>query len=221
MTPVPTRPRLALARRSLLGSALATLAAGPAGAQTNWVDRLSSLTAQANQGTVGIMAGGVDGTYIRIAADLMNVLDEGDRMRVVAMLGRGSVQNLRDIVLLRGIDIGIVQSDVLAFAKREGLLPGIDRLVQYITKLYDEEIHLLARQDVASVQDLAGKTVNVDVRGSGTAMTASLVLEALGVPVQIANDPQDLALTAEEVQCAAEGADHCRFAVRPAEGGAR
>ena len=50
-------------------------------------------------------------------------------------------------------------------------------------------------EDVASVQDLAGKTVNVDVRGSGTAMTASLVLEALGVPVQIANDPQDLALT--------------------------
>lgn len=195
MTHVPPRPTLGLARRSLLTSALASLAAGQAAAQTNWVDRLSTLTAQANQGTVGIMAGGVDGTYIRIAADLMNVLDEGDRMRVVAMLGRGSVQNLRDIVLLRGIDIGIVQSDVLAFAKREGLLPGIDRLVQYITKLYDEEIHLLARQDVASVQDLAGKTVNVDVRGSGTAMTASLVFEALGVPVQIANDPQDLALT--------------------------
>jgi TRAP transporter TAXI family solute receptor len=185
---------LRLPRRTLLSTALAALAT-PAAAQVDWVERLSSLTAQANQGTVGIVAGGVDGTYIRIAADLMNVLDEGDRMRVVAMLGRGSVQNLRDIVLLRGIDIGIVQSDVLTFAKREGLLPGIDKLVQYITKLYDEEIHLLAREGVASVQDLAGKTVNVDVRGSGTAMTASLVFEALGVPVQVANDPQDLALT--------------------------
>ncbi|WP_019013754.1 TAXI family TRAP transporter solute-binding subunit [Elioraea tepidiphila] len=184
-----------LNRRSLLGSALAALAAGPAAAQTSWVERLSALTAQANQGTVGIMAGGVDGTYIRIAADLMNVLDEGDRMRVIAMLGRGSVQNLRDIVLLRGIDIGIVQSDVLAFARREQLLPGIDRLVQYITKLYDEEIHLLAREDVRSVRDLAGRIVNVDVRGSGTAMTSSLVLEALGVNAQIAHDPQDVALT--------------------------
>lgn len=188
-------PAPPLSRRALLGTALAAVAAGPAAAQTSWVDRLSSLTAQANQGTVGIVAGGVDGTYIRIAADLMNVLDEGDRMRVVAMLGRGSVQNLRDIVLLRGIDIGIVQSDVLAFARREGLLPGIDRLVQYITKLYDEEIHLLAREEVRTVQDLAGKIVNVDVRGSGTAMTASLVFAALGVNVQIANDPQDLALT--------------------------
>lgn len=190
-----TTPFARLPRRTLLTSALATLAAGPAAAQTNWVERLSTLTAQANQGTVGIMAGGVDGTYIRIAADLMNVLDEGDRMRVVAMLGRGSVQNLRDIVLLRGIDIGIVQSDVLAFARREQMLPGIDRLVQYITKLYDEEIHLLAREDVRSVQELAGKTVNVDWRGSGTAMTASLVFEALGLNVQFAHDPQDLALT--------------------------
>ncbi|WP_439576355.1 TAXI family TRAP transporter solute-binding subunit [Elioraea sp.] len=184
-----------LPRRTLLASTLATIAAAPAVAQTSWVERLSGLTAQANQGTVGIMAGGVDGTYIRIAADLMNVLDEGDRMRVVAMLGRGSIQNMRDIVLLRGIDIGIVQSDVLAFARREQLLPGIDRLVQYITKLYDEEIHLLARTDVASVRELAGTTVNVDVRGSGTAMTSSLVMEALGVPVQLAHDPQDLALT--------------------------
>jgi TRAP transporter TAXI family solute receptor len=184
-----------LPRRTLLGTALATLAAGPAAAQTSWVERLSALAAQANQGTVGIIAGGVDGTYIRIAADLMNVLDDGDRMRVVAMLGRGSVQNLRDIVLLRGVDIGIVQSDVLAFARREQLLPGIDRLVQYITKLYDEEIHLLARQDIRSVRDLAGRTVNVDVRGSGTAMTSSLVLEALGVNAKIAHDPQDLALT--------------------------
>lgn len=190
-----TRSVPPLSRRALLGTALAVLATGPAAAQTSWAERLSSLTAQANQGTVGIMAGGVDGTYIRIAADLMNVLDEGDRMRVIAMLGRGSVQNLRDIVLLRGIDIGIVQSDVLAYARREGLLPGIDRLVQYITKLYDEEIHLLAREEVRTVQDLAGKTVNVDVRGSGTAMTASLVFEALGVNVQVANDPQDLALT--------------------------
>jgi TRAP-type uncharacterized transport system substrate-binding protein len=37
--------------------------------------------------------------------------------------------------------------------------------------------------------------VNVDVRGSGTAMTASLLFEGLGVGVQIANDPQDVALT--------------------------
>lgn len=189
-----------LSRRLVLAAGLGTAApaaqtASQTTAQTAWQQRLTELTAQANQGTVGIMAGGVDGTYIRIAADLMNVLDDGDRMRVIAMLGRGSLQNLRDIVLLRGVDIGIVQSDVLAFARRRQELPGIDRLVQYITKLYDEEVHVLAREEVRSLRDLAGGVVNVDWRGSGTAMTASLVFEALGITVRFAHDPQDLALT--------------------------
>ena len=48
--------------------------------------------------------------------------------------------------------------------------------------------------DVARIEDLAGKPVNVDVRGSGTAMTASLLFDALGIPVDARHDPQDTAL---------------------------
>ncbi|PWS36176.1 TRAP transporter substrate-binding protein [Falsiroseomonas bella] len=186
----------ALARRPLLLSALGGVLAAPAFAQQpNLVRRLSDRTAAANAGTVGVIAGGVDGTYIRIAADLSAVLDNGDNLRVIAMLGKGSLQNIADIVLLRGVDIGIVQSDALAFARRRGLIPGAESLIQYIAKLYDEEIHILAREDIRSVQDLAGQVVNVDVVGSGTAMTASLVFDALGLDVRTANDVQDLALT--------------------------
>jgi len=136
----------------------------------------------------------VDGTYIRIANDLSAVLDRGDELRVLPIIGRGSVQNLSDIMFLRGIDIGIVQSDVLAFAQRERLFPSVTSLVQYIAKLYDEELHLLARPGINRVEDLAGQRVNVDLRGSGTAMTASLVFHGLGVDVQTTNDPQDTAL---------------------------
>ena len=103
------------------------------------------------------------------------------------MLGKGSLQNLADILYLRGIDVGIVQSDVLAYAKQRNLYPGIDRSIQYIAKLYDEEVHVLARKDIARLEDLAGKPVNVDVSGSGTAMTASLLFEALGISVQTQN----------------------------------
>ncbi|UFN48998.1 TRAP transporter substrate-binding protein [Roseomonas sp. OT10] len=149
---------------------------------------------RANAGTVGVVSGGVDGTYIRIAADLAAVLDEGDRLRVLPILGKGSVQNLGDIAYLRGIDIGIVQSDSLAFVRRERLLPGADGLIRYIAKLYDEEVHLLAGPGVERIEDLAGKPVNVDVRGSGTAMTASLIFESLGIPVRVTNDTQDLAV---------------------------
>ncbi|WP_270936847.1 TAXI family TRAP transporter solute-binding subunit [Falsiroseomonas oryzae] len=179
-------------RRALL---LAGLAAAPAAAQTGLTADLNRRVAQANAGTVGIIAGGVDGTYIRIAADLASVLDDGDALRVIAMIGKGSLQNIADIILLRGVDIGIVQSDALAFARRRNLVPGVASMVQYIAKLYDEEIHVLAREGIASVADLRGQVVNVDVEGSGTAMTASLVFEALGVSVRFANDRQDVALT--------------------------
>lgn len=182
-----------LARRGLLLGTAAAGLAGPAWAQGSTAT-LNALSARANAGTVGIISGGADGTYVRIAADLAAVLDDGDALRVLPILGKGSLQNLADILVLRGVDIGIVQSDVLAYARRERLLPGVDSLIQYIAKLYDEEVHVLARQDIAGIQDLAGKPVNVDVRGSGTAMTASLLFDALGLRVETRNDPQDVAL---------------------------
>ncbi|WP_372623597.1 TAXI family TRAP transporter solute-binding subunit [Falsiroseomonas sp.] len=182
-------------RRSLLLTALAGLAAGPAQAQQDVVQRLNRRVAEANAGTVGIIAGGVDGTYIRIAADLSAVLDDGNARRVIAILGKGSLQNIQDIILLRGVDIGIVQSDALAYARRQQLVPGADNLIQYIAKLYDEEIHILAAPGIGRLEDLAGQVVNVDVPGSGTAMTASLIFDTLGLNVRTANDVQDLALT--------------------------
>jgi TRAP transporter TAXI family solute receptor len=184
-------------RRTLLLGMTAAGAVGEAAAQSftpNPVARLNALAARANAGTVGLIAGGVDGTYIRIAADLAAVLDNADQLRVIAMIGRGSVQNIADIMTLRGVDLGIVQSDVLAFARREQLFPMVDRLVQYVSKLYDEEVHILTGPGIATPRDLAGKAVNVDLRGSGTAMTASLLLGALGVAVQERNEPQDVAL---------------------------
>jgi TRAP transporter TAXI family solute receptor len=195
MTQAPAAPPRP-SRRALLLAGLAAGIAGPAVAQPAPapVQTLNSLTARANAGTVGIISGGVDGTYVRIAADLASVLDDGENLRILPILGKGSLQNIADILLLRGVDIGIVQSDALAFARRRRLLPGVDTLIQYIAKLYDEEIHILTRDGIGTLQDLAGQVVNVDVTGSGTAMTASLVFEALGLAVRTANDTQDVAL---------------------------
>lgn len=150
--------------------------------------------ARANAGTIGVVSGGVDGTYVRIAADLAAVLDDGDRLRVLTMLGKGSLQNLSDIIYLKGIDVGIVQSDVLAYARRQHLIPGLEQSVQYIAKLFDEEVHVLAGPAVTTLADLAGKTVNVDGRGSGTAITAAVVFAALGIRPELAYDDQPTAL---------------------------
>jgi TRAP transporter TAXI family solute receptor len=194
MTRSPGRRGLILAAGAVLAAPRA-MAQGtvPQGAAPSPA-ALGAMSQRANAGTVGVISGGVDGTYVRIAADLAAVLDSGDELRVLPIIGRGSVQNIADIMFLRGVDIGIVQSDVLAFAQRQRLFPGVTQLVHYIAKLYDEEFHLLARPGISRVEDLAGQRVNVDNRASGTAMTASLVFEGLGLRVETVNDPQDLAL---------------------------
>ncbi|HYG87637.1 MAG TPA: TAXI family TRAP transporter solute-binding subunit [Azospirillum sp.] len=149
---------------------------------------------RANAGVVGLVSGGVEGTYVRIASDLAAVLDDADGLRVLPMLGKGSIQNIADILYLRGIDIGIVQGDALAYAQRERLYPGIENRLRYITRLYNEELHVLARSEIQSFQDLAGRKVNFDVRGSGTFITASLVFDMLGVAVEPVMDDQAMAL---------------------------
>ena len=99
-------------------------------------------------------------------------------------------------------DIGIVQSDVFEFIRRQGKHSNIDQRIRFITKLYNEEFHLLAHRNITSVQDLAGKKVNFGVAGSGTFMTASLVFDILGVDVEPVTFDQGLAMEkvkAEEV----------------------
>ncbi len=159
--------------------------------------RAQSLEAQrerVNQGTIAIISGGVNGTYIRIASDLAAVLDKGDKLRILPIVGKGSVQNITDLLYLRGVDVAIVQSDVLGFIRKDNLYPNIEQRIRYVTKLYNEEVHILAGGDISRLADLAGRKVNVDVAGSGTAMTSATLFSALGLKVEPTNFDQALAL---------------------------
>jgi len=176
-------------RMLLIGLLVTVAAAGAARAQ--WGEDTRE---RVNQGTVGIISGGVNGTYIQIASDLATVLDDADGLRILPILGRGSVQNIVDILYLRGIDIGIVQSDVLRYMSSGGRYPNLEQFIHYIARLYNEEVHILAREDIASLADLAGQPVNFDNTGSGTYMTASLVFDALDIAVEPTTHDQALAL---------------------------
>jgi uncharacterized protein len=149
---------------------------------------------QVNGGTVGIITGSITGTYSRIATDMSAVLDKGNELRILPIIGKGSVQNITDILYLRGVDVGIVQSDVLRYVSENGTYPDIVSRIAYITKLYNEEIHVLARAEVKSLEDLRGKKVNFANEGSGTYMTASVVFGKLGIEVEITTFDYELAL---------------------------
>ncbi len=178
-----------LLRRALLGRApvrIAAIAAAlVAGATCASAQSPSTFSAaRANAGTVGIVSGGADGTYIRIAADLANVLD-GENLRILPMIGRGSLQNLRDIMFLRGVDIGIVQMDAREQLKAENLQDDAVRRLRFITRLYNEEVHIIASRDITDIRQLDGKKVNIDKAGSGTNLTARLIFEKLGIKPEV------------------------------------
>lgn len=143
-------------------------------------------TAQSQQELIGIISGSISGTYARFAAEMATAIDS-DALRVLPMLGKGSQQNIRDLLQINGIDIAIVQSDVLDYYKNTQEIPNIQDSIRYISKLYNEEVHIVTKDEVGSVKDLEGGLVGVGPAGSGTEMTALTLLKALGVSVTPVN----------------------------------
>lgn len=164
-------PLLAIMLCALLGT-------GPLRAQ-------QSKVYEANKGRIGLMTGWPTGTYIKIGGDLSYVLDGIFGLRIVPMLGRGSQSNIDDMLYLTGVDMGLVQSDVLAQIQLTD--PGNEALqkISYIAKIYNEELHILTRRNtnIKSISDLQGKSVATGGYGTGTKLTSELVLKFLDVNV--------------------------------------
>ncbi len=139
---------------------------------------------QANKGTVGIMTGTFGGSDVRIAADLATILDEGNILRVLPILGQGSLKNVNDLFYLRGIDMAIVQTDALAFVKQQQLYPNLESRLNYVTKLYSEELHIVTRRDITDLYGLQSKRVNFVSEDSGDYVTGQLLLRSFGVTVE-------------------------------------
>jgi TRAP-type uncharacterized transport system substrate-binding protein len=151
-----------------------------------------------NAGTVTIMSGSTfDGTAV-IARDLAALVGggvgSGGSLRAVPMIGQGPAQTLRDVLSVDGVsvDLGVTHSTVLNHYARTGELGPIkDRLV-YVAKLFNDDLHLLARTEIAKIHDLNGKAVNVGPEGSATEIAAQILFEALELDVQAAHlDPAE------------------------------
>ncbi|MET0676665.1 MAG: ABC transporter substrate-binding protein [Bradyrhizobium sp.] len=149
------------------------------------------LAVKMNANTVSVMTGSFGSTYAQIGADLGSVLDNGESLRVLPVLGRGSVQAVADILLLRGVDAGIVRKDTLAYLERKDFAGSIRQQFVYVTKMFNEEMHVLASKSVRSMKDLDGRTVVVDQPDSSTFVTAINVFERLGIkPHLVYNEPR-------------------------------
>lgn len=139
---------------------------------------------RANAWTVGLVSGLLQGTYIRFAAELSVVLNKDEDLRVIPMVTPGAIQNIKDLIYLRGVDVAITQSDVLEYVKKTEKIPNLENRMVYITRLYYSEVQIFARQEFHTLQDLAGKRVNLHQPGTAPTLTGKILFDRLGIPIQ-------------------------------------
>src|SRR5471030_1003870 len=107
-----------------------------------------------NANTVTLISGTIGGTYVQFGADLASVLDDGNKLRVLPIVGRGSVQSVADILFLQGVDLGTVRANTLDYLERKGYASNIKSQLTYVTKLYNEEMHVVAQKTIQKLSDL-------------------------------------------------------------------
>ena len=146
---------------------------------------------ETNVTTITLMAQGTGSTYLPIAEDLQNVLDDpmGNTLRVVPIVGRGGAQNLVDLQFLRGVDLAITQQEHLLYLKQQEprVYASIEQRVQYITKLYNSEFHLIAKKSIKSLRDLEGKRVSLNRALSATDVAGRTIFKLLNINPIIEN----------------------------------
>jgi TRAP transporter TAXI family solute receptor len=128
---------------------------------------------------VGVITGSERGTYYQFGLNFQT-LGKTNGISVNVYPSKGSVENIYAVYQRPGVQVGIVQSDVLAFVARvqsDPVLQRIAKKIKMVFPLYNEEIHLLARRGIGSFDDLAGKRVAIGREGSGTYLTTRLLFK--------------------------------------------
>jgi TRAP transporter TAXI family solute receptor len=141
---------------------------------------LPARSAPAQDYQTSIVTGGASGTYIQIGRDIAKIAGDCGRTLNVQE-SAGSLENILAVRDRPLTQLGIAQSDVLEYVRTfqsdDPVLARAAKGVRIMFPLYDEEIHVLARRDIADLAGLAGKRVSTGVEGSGNSLTASLLLD--------------------------------------------
>lgn len=137
-----------------------------------------STVATASAADMGIITGSEKGTYYQFGLNLQKLMKPSG-INVTVAPSKGSVENVFAVYQRPATQLGIVQSDVLAFVARvetDPVLKRIAKKIKMVFPLYNEEVHILGR-NIATFDDLADKRVAVGREGSGTYLTARLMFK--------------------------------------------
>ncbi len=138
-----------------------------------------------NENTVTLISGSLNGGGPPMAYDIAAVLDSGHALRILPMVGKGAIQNMRDLMLLQSVDVALVDLVALDHFRRNTQLgEDFPSRLAYIAPLFHDELHLIARPGINSIRDLDGKRVNFSNEGDGGRISSRTIFQRLGVKVE-------------------------------------
>ncbi len=128
---------------------------------------------------MGLITGGEKGTYYQFGLNLQKLVKQSG-INLTVHNSKGSVENIFAVYQRPGVQMGIVQADVLAFVARvqtDPVLKRIARKIRLVFPLYNEEVHLLGRREIQDFDDLTDRRVAIGREGSGNYLTARLLFK--------------------------------------------
>lgn len=152
--------------------------------------------------TAGLVTGPPQSTEFSITQDIATTLATGQEtgprgevaLRVVPMVGNGGIRNVMDVLTLAGADMAIAPVVLVDRLRETRTIADIQNRLVYITPLFIQEFHFLARSEIRSLTDLEGKAVNLGEEGSAAAMLGREVLNRFEVKITELNLGLDAAL---------------------------
>ena len=140
---------------------------------------IAAIATFASAADLGLITGGEKGTYYQFGLDLQKLV-KPNGTNLTVYNSKGSIENVYAVYQRPATQMGIVQSDVLAFVVRvqsDPVLKRIAKKTRMVFPLYNEEIHVLARRGITDFDDLGDRRVAVGREGSGTYLTARLLFK--------------------------------------------
>ena len=118
-----------------------------------------------------------------MADDISSAIGKTAGVRLLPIATDGGIENLADLVFLRGVDLAIVPANVLAQPKaiERHVGAGLQQRLVYVTHLYAEEVHLLVGSGVGNAETLRGKKIAVPLDDGTAEFTARDLLAGFGV----------------------------------------
>jgi TRAP-type uncharacterized transport system substrate-binding protein len=145
-----------------------------------------------NAWTVGLAGGQLEGAPLRLASEIARVVDDGDNAHVLPIVTRGPTENVNSLLYLRGVDMAVINTDVLDEYKAQ--VPNIQQQITYVLNLFPSELHIFVRPEIQSLDDLKGKKVNFNTLGTAAAYSGPLIFARMGLDVQETFIPHPVAL---------------------------